>query len=73
MKINMDGVTLNPNLKLKRPYSHSQKSLNEILQFKTNNVNQNLIDDNWYKNIVWDPQNYRANCRDHVHVIDTTF
>eukprot|EP01083_Nonionella_stella_P190307 704821_1 len=43
------GLTLNPDVKLKRPFEHEQKTLQEILDFKTNSANDNLIDDKWFK------------------------
>ena len=43
------GMTLNPKIALKRPYSRKEKTLQEIIEFKTNASNENLINDKWLK------------------------
>merc|ERR1712154_494944 len=43
------GVTLNPKLKLKRPYKHTEKTLQQILEFKTSVTNDNLLGDKWLR------------------------
>lgn len=55
------GVTLNPNLKLKRPYVHDAKTLAETLEFKSSTANENLIGDQWLKKHSLGPAKLRSN------------
>ena len=55
------GVTLNPNLKLKRPYKHNTKTLNEILKWKEEVANSNLINNDWLTKHSKGPAKLRSN------------
>ena len=55
------GVTLNPDLKLKRPYVHEARTLAESMAFKHSVTNENLIGDRWLKKHSLGPAKLRSN------------